>query len=156
MVDVIGWRLDDVVRLIRGPKDTSVRLQVLPAGAAPGTPESAITLERGEIKLEDRAAKKEIVEVKRQGRTFKVGVVRIPTFYQDFEGRRSGASDYTSTTRDVRRLLGELAVAKVDGVVIDLRDNGGGSLDPWSSSAAARARSTSWRTPNAASPMPAR
>jgi carboxyl-terminal processing protease len=128
MVDVIGWRLDDVVRLIRGPKDTSVRLQVLPAGAAPGTPETFITLERGEIKLEDRAAKKEIVEVKRPGRAYKVGVVRIPTFYQDFEGRRSGASDYTSTTRDVRRLLGELKEAKVDGVVIDLRDNGGGSL----------------------------
>jgi len=128
MVDVIGWRLDDVVRLIRGPKDTSVRLQVLPAGAAPGTPESAITLERGEIKLEDRAAKKEIVEVTRPGRTYKVGVVRIPTFYQDFEGRRSGAADYTSTTRDVRRLLSELRTEKVDGVVIDLRDNGGGSL----------------------------
>lgn len=128
MVDVVGWRLDDVVRLIRGPKDTAVRLQVLPGGDAPGSADKLVTLTRGEIKLEDRAAKKEIVEIKRADRTYKVGVVHLPTFYQDFEGRRSGASDYTSTTRDVRRLLGELTAAKVDGVLIDLRDNGGGSL----------------------------
>lgn len=129
MTDVIGWRLDDVVRLIRGPKDTQVRLQVLPAGAAPGEPEKLITLARGEIKLEDRAARKEITEVKRGARTYKIGVIRLPTFYQDFEGRRSGEQDYTSTTRDVKRLLGELVAAKVDGVMLDLRDNGGGSLD---------------------------
>lgn len=128
MVDVIGWRLDDVVRLIRGAKDTQVRLQVLPAGAAPGEPEKQITLARGEIKLEDRAAKKEISEVKRGERVFRIGVIRLPTFYQDFEGRRSGAQDYTSTTRDVKRLLDELVAEKVDGVMLDLRDNGGGSL----------------------------
>jgi carboxyl-terminal processing protease len=128
MVDVIGWRLDDVVRLIRGPKDTKVRLAVLPAGAAPGAPEQTITLERGEIKLEDRAAKSEIVEIGRAERRYRVGVIKLPTFYQDFEGRRSGAQDYTSTTRDVERLLGELIAAKVDAVLLDLRDNGGGSL----------------------------
>jgi len=128
MTDVVGWRLDDVVRLIRGPKDTQVRLQVLPAGAAPGTPERHITLVRGEIRLEDRAAKQEIVEVARPDRRYRIGVIHLPTFYQDFEGRRSGAQDYTSTTRDVRRLLDELVAAKVDGVVVDLRDNGGGSL----------------------------
>ena len=128
MTDVVGWRLDDVVRLIRGAKDTQVRLQVLPAGAAPGEPEKLITLARGEIKLEDRAAKKEITEVKRGERVYRVGVIRLPTFYQDFEGRRSGAQDYTSTTRDVKRLLDELIADKVDGVMLDLRDNGGGSL----------------------------
>lgn len=128
MTDVIGWRLDDVVRLIRGAKDTQVRLQVLPAGAAPGEPEKQITLARGEIKLEDRAAKKEVSEVKRGERTYRIGVIRLPTFYQDFEGRRSGAQDYTSTTRDVKRLLDELVAEQVDGVMLDLRDNGGGSL----------------------------
>jgi carboxyl-terminal processing protease len=128
MTDVVGWRLDDVVRLIRGAKDTQVRLQVLPAGAAPGEPEKLITLSRGEIKLEDRAAKKEIAVIKRGERSYRIGVIRLPTFYQDFEGRRSGAQDYTSTTRDVKRLLEDLVAEKVDGVMLDLRDNGGGSL----------------------------
>jgi carboxyl-terminal processing protease len=129
LVDVIGWRLDDVVEMIRGPKDTVVRLQILPGSAAPGSAERLVSLVRSEIQLEEQAAKKEIVEVKRGDRTLKIGVIKVPAFYMDFRGRQAGDADYRSTTRDVRKLLDELVAAAVDGVVVDLRDNGGGSLN---------------------------
>ncbi|MDE2234104.1 MAG: carboxy terminal-processing peptidase [Gammaproteobacteria bacterium] len=129
MVDVVGWRLDDVVQLIRGPKGTIVRLQILPAGAAPGSPEKTIRLVRDTVKLEAQAAHKSIVTINRGGQTYKIGVVNIPIFYSDFEGRAEGEKNYTSTTRDVRKLLLELEAEHVSGVVIDLRNNGGGALD---------------------------
>jgi carboxyl-terminal processing protease len=127
-VDVIGWRLDDVVQLIRGPGGTVVRLQVLPAGAAPGTPEKILPLVRDKVKLEEQAAKSDLVEVQRDERTYRIGVIRVPSFYQDYAARSRGDEDYTSTTRDVGRLIGELEADGIDGLVMDLRQNGGGHL----------------------------
>lgn len=129
MVDVIGWRIDEVVKLIRGAKGTTVRLQILPAGTTAGTATpKEITLVRDKIKIEEQAAKKEIVPVTQNGKNYKMGVITIPSFYLDYEAAQKGEKDYASTTKDVRRLLGELTAQKVDGVIIDLRNNGGGSL----------------------------
>ncbi len=129
LVDVIGWRLDDVVQRIRGPGGTTVRLQVLPAGAAPGSPEKTIQLTRDKIKLEEQAAKKELLEIPLDGRTYRVGVIKVPSFYQDFAARSRGDEDYVSTSRDVARLIEEFkAEGGVDGLVMDLRQNGGGHL----------------------------
>lgn len=128
MIDVVGWRLDDVVDMIRGPKGSVVRLRVLPAAAVPGSPENVIRLVRDEIKLEERAAQKSLLEIERGERRYRVGVVTIPAFYLDFQARLSGKEDYRSTTRDVRRLIEELKREGIDGLVVDLRDNGGGSL----------------------------
>ncbi len=128
-VDVIGWRLDDVVQKIRGPGGTRVRLQVLPAGAAPGSPEKIIELTRDKIKLEEQAAKKELVEIPFDGKTYRIGVINVPSFYQDFAARSRGDDDYTSTSRDVTRLIQEFeAEGGIDGLVMDLRANGGGHL----------------------------
>jgi carboxyl-terminal processing protease len=121
MVDVVGWRLDEVVDLIRGPGGTVVRLQVLPAGAAPGTSERILPLTRDKIKLEAQAAKKDRIEIKQGEKTLHVGVITVPSFYQDFNARSAGDKDYTSTTRDVERLIGELKKEGIDGLVLDLR-----------------------------------
>src|ERR1700681_1642158 len=128
VVDVIGWRLDDVVQLIRGKAGTLVRLQVLPAGAAPGATEKSLEFVRNKVTLEAQAAHKEVRNIMRDGRTLKVGVVTVPGFYQDIAAQTSGDENYRSTTRDVRRLLGELKADHVDGLVLDLRNNGGGYL----------------------------
>ncbi|WP_338460088.1 carboxy terminal-processing peptidase [Azotobacter vinelandii DJ] len=129
MVDVIGWRLDEVVKLIRGPKGSVVRLEIIPAGNAPNDETSkVVAITREAVKLEEQAAKKSVLELPHEGRTYKLGVIEIPAFYLDFKAFRAGDPDYKSTTRDVKRLLSELKAKKVDGVVIDLRNNGGGSL----------------------------
>ncbi|MCU0759266.1 MAG: carboxy terminal-processing peptidase [Steroidobacteraceae bacterium] len=128
LTDVIGWRIDDVVQLIRGKGGTAVRLQVLPAGAAPGTPEKTLEYVRGKVTLEAQAARKEVKTIKRGGQDLKVGVINVPGFYSDYEAQRAGNADYRSTTRDVRRLIEELRKEKVDGLVLDLRGNGGGFL----------------------------
>ena len=128
MVDVIGWRLDDVVQLIRGPADTVVRLQIMPAGALPGTEEKIISLTRNQVKLEEQAAKSEIITVPRDGRDWSIGVINVPSFYRDYRALSNGDKDYTSTTKDVKRLIGELEEKGIDGLVLDLRDNGGGHL----------------------------
>jgi carboxyl-terminal processing protease len=128
VVDVIGWRLDDVVQLIRGKAGTLVRLQVLPAGAAPGATEKSLEFVRNKVTLEAQAAHKEVRNIMRDGRPLKVGVVTVPGFYQDIAAQTSGDENYRSTTRDVRRLLGELKAEHVDGLVLDLRNNGGGYL----------------------------
>jgi carboxyl-terminal processing protease len=129
MVDVVGWRLDDVVQLIRGPNGSFVRLQIQPGNAPPGTQERILTLPRSKITLEAQAAKKEIRKVKRGDKELKVGVITVPSFYQDYNARAAGDEDYRSTTRDVRRLLDEIrADGGVDGLVLDLRENGGGHL----------------------------
>ena len=128
-VDVIGWRLDDVVQKIRGPGGTRVKLQVLPAGAAPGSPEKTIELVRDKVKLEEQAAKKELLELPLDGTTYRIGVITVPSFYQDFAARSKGEEDYTSTSRDVTRLIEEFrAEGGIDGLVMDLRANGGGHL----------------------------
>lgn len=127
-VEVIGWRLEDVVDLIRGPADTTVRLQILPAGMPPGSPQKTISLARSEIQLEEQAAQSEVIEVDRGGETFRIGLITVPAFYMDYQARLRGDENYRSTTRDVRRLIGELKNQDIDGLVMDLRDNGGGSL----------------------------
>ncbi len=129
MTDVVGWRIDDVVQLIRGKKNTVVRLQILQGEAAPGTPPDTIALVRDKIKLEDQSAKADTVHIMHNGQEMIFGVITIPTFYSDFDAMRRGEKDYKSTTRDVSRLLGELKEQNVDGVIIDLRRNGGGYLN---------------------------
>ena len=129
MVDVIGWRLDEVVKLIRGPKGSVVRLEVIPASNAPNDQTSKIvSITREAVKLEEQAAKKSILNLKQDGKNYKLGVIEIPAFYLDFKAFRAGDPNYKSTTRDVKKLLTELQKEKVDGVIIDLRNNGGGSL----------------------------
>lgn len=129
MVDVIGWRLDDVVQLIRGPKETTVRLQVISKANGKETPPREIAIVRNKVLLENQAATSEIIEVQSETRNWKLGVIKIPGFYADFEAYHAGDSDYKSTTRDVHKLLLELQEKRVDGVIVDLRNNGGGSLN---------------------------
>ena len=126
--DVIGWRLDDVVDLIRGPKESVVRLQVIPANAVPGSPKEIIELTRGAVKLEEQAAKSDIIKVPREGREWSIGVIEVPGFYRDYRALNSGDTDFTSVTKDVKRLIGELEEQGIDGLVIDMRGNGGGHL----------------------------
>jgi carboxyl-terminal processing protease len=128
LVDVIGWRLDDVVQMIRGPKDTVVRLKIIPSTASDDHQTKTIKITRNTVKLEEQAAKKNIVTLTINNRTYKIGVITIPAFYIDFNAFQSGAPDYKSTTRDVKKLLEELKAEKVDGVIVDLRENGGGAL----------------------------
>jgi len=126
--DVVGWRIDDVVQQIRGAKDSVVRLQILPADAGPDGKLAQLSLVRKKISMEEQSAKKSILEVRDGTAKRRVGVISLPTFYLDFEARRRGDKDYKSATRDVARLLAELKKEKVDNVLIDLRNNGGGSL----------------------------
>jgi carboxyl-terminal processing protease len=128
IVEVLGWRIDDVVALIRGAKDSTVRLDVLPADAGTDGKHVVIALVRKKISMEEQSAKKSIIEVKDAGVKRRIGVISLPTFYQDFEARRKGDKDFKSATRDVARILAELKKDKVDNVLIDLRNNGGGSL----------------------------
>jgi carboxyl-terminal processing protease len=130
MVDVVGWRVDDVVDLIRGPKDTVVRLEVLPEDASVSGPATVIEIVRNEVKLEEQAAKNTVIEVPVEGsdQVVKVGIIDLPVFYMDFNGRAQNLPDYRSSTRDVRRLIEELKAQGVTGIVVDLRNNGGGSL----------------------------
>ncbi len=128
LVDVVGWRVDDVVELIRGPKDTYVRLDVLPAETGVDGKHSLVTLARQKIKLEAQAAKKQVIEIPDGDATRRVGVISLPSFYEDFEGRRRDEPDFRSASRDVAKLVRELKEDGVEGIVIDLRNNGGGSL----------------------------
>ena len=127
-VDVVGWRVDDVVDRIRGQRGTVVRLKVLPGKAGASAMEKTVRLVRDTIKLEKQAAKSEIKKLPGpNGRELRIGVITIPAFYSDFDAARRGDPNYRSTTRDVRRLLGDLR-GKIDGLLLDLRENGGGSL----------------------------
>jgi len=128
MTEIMGWRIDDAVALIRGTEDTVVRLDVLPAEAGADGKHKLISLVRKKITLDKQAAKKSIIEVKDGGVTRHIGVISLPGFYQDFAARQKGDKDFKSATRDVSRLLDELKKDKVDAVLVDLRNNGGGSL----------------------------
>jgi carboxyl-terminal processing protease len=128
VVDVVGWMLDDVVQLIRGPAETIVRLQIRPGSSMPGENEYSLNLTRNKIKLEEQAAQSEVLEINRGNENYRVGVISVPSFYQDFDARSRGEADYVSTTRDVERLIGELKEEKIEGLVLDLRGNGGGHL----------------------------
>ncbi|MGH8030890.1 MAG: carboxy terminal-processing peptidase [Luteimonas sp.] len=131
MEDVIGWRIDDVVEKIKGKSGTQVRLDVIPAEATLDSKPVRIVLTRAKIRLEEQAAKSEIIELPAANGApaRRVGIVKLPAFYQDFEGRRTNSDDYASATRDVGKLLQAFRNQKVDGVVMDLRNNGGGSLN---------------------------
>ena len=128
LTDVIGWRLDDVVQLIRGPENTIVKLQILPEGSAPGEPEKIIDLIRDQIKLEESAAKSEIISTEKNGKKYSIGVIDIPSFYRDYKALKNGDDEFTSTTTDAKRLLDELKKENINGLIIDLRNNGGGHL----------------------------
>ncbi len=128
IVDVIGWRLDDVVDLIRGEKGTVVRLAILKAGAIDSSSTKIISITRDNVKLDEQDASKKILEFNNYGKPYRLGVIDIPKFYIDFDAANRGEKDYKSTTRDVKILLQELKAEKVDGIIVDLRDNGGGSL----------------------------
>jgi len=125
IVDVLGWRINDVVKLIRGKKGTIVRLNILPASQAGRGPAKIVQLLRDKVDLEEQAAKKSFIQQNGQ----KIGVITIPSFYLDFEGQQKNAGNFNSTSRDVARILNELNTEHVEGIVIDLRDNGGGSLE---------------------------
>ena len=126
--DVVGWRLDEVVDLIRGPRDTLVRLEVIP-GKGKTDQRRVVPIRRNEVKLEEQAAQKEIIEFTDEAdQKHRIGVIDVPAFYIDFDAYRRGDKNYRSTTRDVQRLIAELLAEDVEGLVIDLRDNGGGSL----------------------------
>jgi carboxyl-terminal processing protease len=125
---VLGWRIDDVVQLVRGEKGSTVRLDVIPGDAGVDAKHVTVSMVRKKISMEEQAAKKSIIQVKEGGVTRRIGIISLPTFYQDFEARRKGDKDFKSATRDVARILGELKKEKVDNVLIDLRNNGGGSL----------------------------
>jgi len=127
-VDVVGWRIDEVVELIRGPKGTTVRLQVIPAGSIDETQTKTLSIVRNTVKLEDQAAQKKILTIARGDQSLRIGLIKLPAFYADFQGMQAGDPEYRSTTRDVKKLINELKAEKIDGLVLDLRNNGGGSL----------------------------
>ena len=137
IVDVIGWRLDEVVNLIRGEKNTVVTLEIISANEL-NTGSKRISITRKKVELEEQTAKSEILEIKvpeidgeygRVDRVRKIGVISVPTFYVDFDAIQRGEKDYRSTTRDVTKLIEDLTFQKIEGLVIDLRGNGGGSLE---------------------------
>ncbi|MAI41616.1 MAG: tail-specific protease [Gammaproteobacteria bacterium] len=127
VVDVIGWRLSDVVQLIRGKKNTTVWLDIIPSGLE-ASDSKIIQITRNTVKLEEQAAKAEVIELEKYGKKHKIGIIDVPAFYADFKALQAGDKNYRSTTRDVRNLLEELKLEQVEGVIIDLRNNGGGSL----------------------------
>lgn len=128
ITDVVGWRLDDVVQLIRGKAGTAVRLQLLPAGAAPGSKERVVEFVRNKVTLKAQEAQSKLKTVTENGRTYRIGVITVPSFYEDIAAENAGDPNYRSTTRDVLRLLEKLEAQHIDGLVLDLRDNGGGYL----------------------------
>ncbi|MFT2109888.1 carboxy terminal-processing peptidase [Marinomonas sp. 2405UD68-3] len=127
MIDVVGMRLDDVVDMIRGERDTTVNLEIIPSKGS-GQTSKIISIIRKKVKLEDQSAQKHIVEIERDDTTYKIGVIRLPTFYSDFAAIQAGDSDYKSSTRDTKKLIEELRKENIAGLVLDLRSNGGGSL----------------------------
>ncbi|MGD8177065.1 carboxy terminal-processing peptidase [Marinimicrobium sp. ARAG 43.8] len=128
MTDVVGWRLDEVVDQIRGKKGTVVRLEVLPSKAPADSATKTIIITRDKVKLEEQAAQHEVFELNSGRDRYKIGVIKVPTFYMDFEAYRNRDPNFKSTTRDVLKILGKLEKENVDGIILDLRGNGGGSL----------------------------
>ena len=128
--DIIGWRIDNAVSKIKGPKGTTVRLKIIPVGQELSSKPQIITLVREKIILADQSAKKVVKTVESDGKPYKIGVIKIPAFYADFKAANAGDPNYKSTTRDVRLLIDTLKnMDKVDAIVVDLRANGGGSLN---------------------------
>ena len=126
--DVRDWRIDEVVRLIRGPKNSKVRLEIISNSSSDDVLGRVIEITRGLVKLEDQAAKKKKVEIFRPNKSYNIGVIDLPAFYMDFDAFSKNQFNYKSSSKDVRKLLRELKEEKVDGVILDLRGNSGGSL----------------------------
>ncbi len=127
MIDIIGMRLDDVVDMIRGPRNTKVKLKIIPTKGGSQT-RKTIIIERKKVKLEDQSAKKDIIDVKHDGKTYRIGIIHLPTFYSDFAAIQAGDKNYKSSTRDTRKLIDALKKEGIVGLILDLRNNGGGSL----------------------------
>ncbi|MGH1461424.1 MAG: carboxy terminal-processing peptidase [Neptuniibacter sp.] len=125
--NVVGWRLEDVVDLIRGEKNTTVRLEIK-SSENEDSPSKVVDIVRNKIELKEQAAQKQILELDHLGRTFRIGVIEIPAFYINFDALQSGDENYKSTSRDVAVLIEELEKEGIDGLIVDLRNNGGGSL----------------------------
>ena len=128
MIDVVGWRSDEVAGQIRGPKGTLVRLRLLPAGAIPGEETKEVSLVRDKIKLDEAKPSSKVVEYLENGTEYKIGIITVPDFYIDADEMKEDSEDYASTTNDVRKLIRELEEQGVDGIMLDLRNNGGGAL----------------------------
>jgi len=128
IVDVVGWRIDDVVDLIRGPKGSKVRLEIIPSSALNDSETKEILIVRNVVKLEDQAAEKKIITLERDTKDYKVGVIELPAFYFDFDAYQKRDYNYKSSSKDVKRLIKELNKENIDGLIVDLRNNGGGSL----------------------------
>ncbi|MDB5136978.1 MAG: tail-specific protease [Mucilaginibacter sp.] len=126
--NVVGWRIENAIALIRGKKGTTVRLQVIPKGGNVSSKPKLVELVREKIILQDQSAKEEIRTYNTNGKTVKIGIISVPAFYIDYNDYKAGNPNYKSTTRDVKLILDTLKRANVDGVVMDLRENGGGSL----------------------------
>ena len=128
IVDVVGWRIDDVVDLIRGPKGSKVRLEIIPSSALNDSETEEVLIVRNVVKLEDQAAEKKIITLERDTKDYKVGVIELPAFYFDFDAYQKRDYNYKSSSKDVKRLIKELNKENIDGLIVDLRNNGGGSL----------------------------
>ncbi len=128
MLDIVGWRTDDAVEKIRGEKGTIVRLSVLSKDDLQGAKTHMISIERDKVKLEEQAAQHQILKVNTGLNEHKVGVINLPAFYLDFDAKARGEKDFRSTTSDVRKILEKFKIEKVDALIMDLRNNGGGSL----------------------------
>ena len=128
ITDVIGWRLDDVVELIRGPKDSKVRLEIIPGNSLDDSVTKEIEIIRNLVKLEDQAAEKKVINIEKDNKNFKIGIIELPAFYFDFEAYQQRDYSYRSSSKDVKKLLQELNQEGIEGLILDLRNNGGGSL----------------------------
>ena len=127
LIDVVGWRLDDVVELIRGPKVVG-RAARDHSGRREDSKSRIVSITRNTVQLEEQSAQKKVLTLQQGGTTHKIGIIEIPTFYADFKAMQQGDPDYKSTTRDVHALIDQLKAEGVEGIIIDLRNNGGGSL----------------------------
>jgi len=128
IVDVVGWRLDDVVELIRGGKKTVVRLELIPSDAVDEYHREVVEIVRDTVKLEEQAVRSKVIDIKKDELSIKIGIIAVPSFYIDFEGLEAGKKDFKSTARDVNDTMMKMSEQGVDGILVDLRDNGGGSL----------------------------
>ena len=128
ITDLIGWDLDEVVKLIRGPKGTRVTLQIVPSDSNPDETPYLLTLQRDEVALEEQAASSLIETLEIRDKTYNIGLVTIPSFYQDYQARSKGEAEYRSTSEDVKKLVHNLLEIGIDALVIDLRGNSGGLL----------------------------
>ena len=128
ITDLIGWDLDEVVKLIRGPKGTKVTLQIVPSDSNPDETPYLLTLQRDEVALEEQAASSLIETLEIRDKTYNIGLVTIPSFYQDYQARSKGEAKYRSTSEDVKKLVHNLLEIGIDALVIDLRGNSGGLL----------------------------